>query len=308
MYRFLVLERNAQSREIPAAGREVWIGRSRDFPVALRDRWVSRRHAVVRVREDGLYLEDQHSRTGTFVNGRRLRPGTAVRLKEGDVIVCGVSSLVLRVDGAVAGGGGAVGSNQERGSRSAAQANARLLVLAEGRVRVWPLASTSIVLGKGGASDIQVNEQGVSPEHVRIIFTDGAFYVENWSTTSGLLVNGAHTQTARLITNAAIVMGLAQILFVYDTEPDGSPALAPIEAIPRRRFRRYVARKVNLSRGQLRRIARERPRLNVNFGEAAVRLGFMSPVLWRSVCDAAVADCRAGTGIVSWLRLLLRGK
>ena len=98
MHWFLVLERNLRAREVAPGGRDIWIGRTRDFPIALRDRWVSRRHAVVRVRKGRLFLEDLGSTTGTIVNGRKLNAGESVELQDGDVILCGSSSLVCRFE------------------------------------------------------------------------------------------------------------------------------------------------------------------------------------------------------------------
>jgi hypothetical protein len=58
---------------------------------------VSRRHALIRPGEDGLYLIDQHSTNGTWVNGQRLLPGQDYRLVDGDVIELGALRMTLRV-------------------------------------------------------------------------------------------------------------------------------------------------------------------------------------------------------------------
>jgi pSer/pThr/pTyr-binding forkhead associated (FHA) protein len=48
---------------------------------------VSRRHATVTVDDSGhASIRDEHSTNGTFVNGDRVLPGTAVRLADGDVV------------------------------------------------------------------------------------------------------------------------------------------------------------------------------------------------------------------------------
>jgi len=59
---------------------------------------VSRRHATVSVDDAGhASIRDEHSTNGTFVNGDRVLPGTAVRLADGDVVRLGgdVSGDVL---------------------------------------------------------------------------------------------------------------------------------------------------------------------------------------------------------------------
>src|SRR6202167_6035105 len=48
---------------------------------------VSRRHATVPVDDAGhATIRDEHSTNGTFVNGDRVLPGTAVRLADGDMV------------------------------------------------------------------------------------------------------------------------------------------------------------------------------------------------------------------------------
>jgi hypothetical protein len=51
---------------------------------------VSRRHATVTMDDAGhATVRDEHSTNGTFVNGDRVLPGTAVRLADGDLVRLG---------------------------------------------------------------------------------------------------------------------------------------------------------------------------------------------------------------------------
>jgi predicted component of type VI protein secretion system len=71
---------------------ELVVGRE-DAAITLDDPEVSRRHAVVRVREAGVEIEDLSSLNGTFVNGRRIAAPTA--LARGDRIEVGMTSFEI---------------------------------------------------------------------------------------------------------------------------------------------------------------------------------------------------------------------
>lgn len=58
---------------------------------------VSRRHALVRPGDHMLYLIDQNSTNGTWVNGQRLLPGRDFPLSDGDVIELGALRMTLRI-------------------------------------------------------------------------------------------------------------------------------------------------------------------------------------------------------------------
>ncbi len=57
---------------------------------------VSRRHAVIRQKENALFLEDLNSTNGTRLNGGELRPGQQYRLRHGDEIELGDIKLAIR--------------------------------------------------------------------------------------------------------------------------------------------------------------------------------------------------------------------
>ena len=62
------------------------IGRSPDCGIFLDDVTVSRRHAVLVQRDSGLFIEDQGSLNGTFVNRKRVE---SAQLEDGDEVQIG---------------------------------------------------------------------------------------------------------------------------------------------------------------------------------------------------------------------------
>ena len=60
------------------------LGREAGCEVFLPDKTVSRRHAQIIFRQNGYFLEDLHSRNGTYVNGRKIEE--PLRLSDQDQI------------------------------------------------------------------------------------------------------------------------------------------------------------------------------------------------------------------------------
>lgn len=72
----------------PARGevRQIHIGRhSKNNTVVINDKSISREHAVIIQKEGRLYLRDNASTAGTFLNGKRLQPGEELLLRHNDL-------------------------------------------------------------------------------------------------------------------------------------------------------------------------------------------------------------------------------
>jgi hypothetical protein len=77
--------------EVPPG--EFFIGRSSSCHLALDDGLVSRRHAVLRVTDDAIEVEDLGSRNGVSVNGKKVTGATA--LKHLDRVTIGSQEMVV---------------------------------------------------------------------------------------------------------------------------------------------------------------------------------------------------------------------
>jgi hypothetical protein len=82
-----------QQHDFELADGEFVLGRSTDCQLALDDALVSRRHAVLFVDGDDIYIDDLGSRNGVRVNGTRIEGRK--RLAEGDKIKVGDQEMAL---------------------------------------------------------------------------------------------------------------------------------------------------------------------------------------------------------------------
>jgi len=82
-------------REIALDPGENLIGRDREAVVWIDDESVSRRHASIRIDENGAEVEDLGSKNGTYLRDKKIR--RAMPLSDRDVVRIGPASLTLRV-------------------------------------------------------------------------------------------------------------------------------------------------------------------------------------------------------------------
>ena len=96
MPNFALTSLAGQSISVPDCERAVTLGRGADNAITLADAGVSSRHAQLQWQSGALHLTDLGSTNGTFVNGEKLAPHVARRLKVGDRLRFGQLDFALR--------------------------------------------------------------------------------------------------------------------------------------------------------------------------------------------------------------------
>ncbi|MCW2607168.1 MAG: domain containing protein [Frankiales bacterium] len=87
---------HAAERTIVLTAEVTVLGRGQEADVQVVDTGVSRRHAELRLQPDGVEVVDLQSTNGTRVNSRRV---SSARLRDGDVVELGGTTLTYRQDG-----------------------------------------------------------------------------------------------------------------------------------------------------------------------------------------------------------------
>ena len=95
------LVKKSDGSRIPVTGQQFVIGKSAqgtDYRIE-GNTTISRRHAKI-IFKDGIFaISDMNSKNGTFVNGKRLEPGSSVTLSPGDTVTLSDAEFVFESDG-----------------------------------------------------------------------------------------------------------------------------------------------------------------------------------------------------------------
>jgi pSer/pThr/pTyr-binding forkhead associated (FHA) protein len=78
-------------------GDQFVIGRSKKAQISLDENGISRQHLSAVYDNGALWLQDNHSSNGTYVNGKKITPGEPYLYKEGQTIRLGPSPKTLRI-------------------------------------------------------------------------------------------------------------------------------------------------------------------------------------------------------------------
>lgn len=95
----MTLEESVTHTRIPVLYWENSIGRSKSCDISLPDPAISRDHAVLMRREQGWFVIDTGSKSGTRVNGKKIVPSQRAPISPGDTVSMGQTQLIFRHGG-----------------------------------------------------------------------------------------------------------------------------------------------------------------------------------------------------------------
>jgi len=92
----LVMDGARTGERIAVPGMVMLVGRAPQCHVRPTSPQVSERHCSLLQREDGFYLRDLESKSGTFLNDRRLRGGE-IEVRDGDLVRVGPLTFIVQI-------------------------------------------------------------------------------------------------------------------------------------------------------------------------------------------------------------------
>ncbi len=182
----------------PGATLELMIGRSPKANIIIPLDMISSFHAQLVMDNSGvLYLIDQDSTNGTYVNNVKLNAGTPKEINKGDQISLGKSntvSVVFNPDDYVAG----VAPPQSGRITDDTKANTNLLS---------KLKEKSIIyIGRGEEADLVLDHPTISRVHALIEKkSDSVFFIKDLGSTNGTFLNGKRVTSATMFTDEDVI-------------------------------------------------------------------------------------------------------
>jgi len=186
-----------QDRSLDFRGDVMTVGREATNDIQLQEINVSRRHARFVRRNDGVFVEDMGARYGTFVNGWRLEPLSAMRLQESDRIRIGDFIVHLTGEDLAEADEPEVTPAEDAAPalgpvRVPASKQVRLFITndeREGEIRSFLIDRVPLILGSASDSAIILAHTSVSPHHAHIVYENGALKLRDLDSETGLWVD-----------------------------------------------------------------------------------------------------------------------
>lgn len=209
MFQILVHDRDGR-RTVRAFDQDrVTIGRGGDNDVVLADASVSKAHAALE-REGGRFvIRDLGSTNGVFLDGERALSGGPVVVTPGASIGIGdfLLSLVLVEE-------------------EPAQTFRIGVTEPTGRHHVFAVSGDEVTVGADAGCDLQLEGDGVSPRHLRVVIQSDRIVVADLRSTTGTWLHHERLTAPQVVDEGAVVrVGCFHLSFARPGRP--GPLLAP---------------------------------------------------------------------------------
>ncbi len=217
------------NKKLPLTRWENSIGKSPTCDVILNFTSVARFHAVISKRRTGWVVSDTNSRTGVFVNGKKIEK--TAKLLHGDKVSFGTAEYSF-FDVDVDDNERAQEKERRKRAKQAARASNKAVsrsavrtgnenvefipaIIDEAADKAYVIGCESCVIGSSPDADIRLRGATVSPEHAKVYRVGNAWFIEDLGSSGGTRVNARSFAGRRRLKNGDII-GLAGRIFVFN--------------------------------------------------------------------------------------------
>ena len=153
---------------------KVNIGRNENNDLIVSSNIISGNHAIIELINNILYITDNNSSNGTFINNQRINPGQPIDILGKTVFLSGTNGIQI------------IAKNTSSSNQNIKEDLDNL-----GKKILQQLEEKSaIILGRSESVDVFVNNSLISRKHSKISRTDNKYFIEDLGSMNGTYVNG----------------------------------------------------------------------------------------------------------------------
>ncbi|HNH50142.1 MAG TPA: FHA domain-containing protein, partial [Myxococcota bacterium] len=202
------------------------IGRVDGCDIWLPDTGISRRHAILHIDTEGVWVEDCGSGNGTWYRGTRVQRQV---IGDGDELL--IEPFHLRFHLLAESTAEQTLFHGNSTTQQAVREIARLVGMGRLSGQEFQLSpERPIVLGRASSCDIVLPEPIASREHAELVWEGGAWWIRDNHSSNGTFVNGQRQREVALQSGDRIRIGALDFRFILDN-PDG-PDQLPTRHVP----------------------------------------------------------------------------
>ena len=144
---YAVLVDMSNDKQYPMTCYEASVGRSKLCDIIFTNSTVSRSHAVVALRKDGFYVFDTESKSGVYVNEKKIEKSE--KLNDGDIIAFGTAIMKFYI-----GNDGNNDYSHKKEKKQREQKQPKLVNLADDVE--FPIDGDFVTIGRAKGSNIEI--------------------------------------------------------------------------------------------------------------------------------------------------------
>ncbi len=158
---------------------KIKIGRNTANDIVISSNVISGNHAFIELINSRLFLTDNGSTNGTFVNNQQVSPGQPIDIIDKTVFLAGLTAVQVLVKSASSTGQPPRTTNT---SEDLTNLGERILEQLQSKA--------TIIIGRSESVDVFINNTQISRNHSKITRIDNKYFIEDLGSINGTFVNG----------------------------------------------------------------------------------------------------------------------
>ena len=198
------------------------VGRDADCDLPIDWHLLSRRHARITIENDGLLIEDLHSRNGTYVNGKKI---DKIKAHFNDEIQFDNQRFIIVAPSHKSSTPDAQSNNTQIRTaldfntadtmvdQSEITSSARFQLRNNSTSECYELQGMQLGIGRAVDNEIVLNDSMSSKYHARLVLENNQWFISDNQSRNGLRVNDVAVSKHKLAINDKVEVGKSVLVF-----------------------------------------------------------------------------------------------